>query len=354
MEGFDWCSVSDIEPQFVQHHYSLPTFGLATGRTGSGQCLTISPVAVPAQYNEVRYMQGLCFPVDIAAGGTLYWGFAFKINTIPSGTYPTAITQVVADYNPGFDGRNCVLAVGVNSSKQLTVGHATSNVFTTIHATGSTVLSNDTWYHIEIKLISHASTGEVHLKLDGSDEITLTGADTLNVLGSMSGVILGCDKQTAGAVTTSYDDLYICDTSGSVNNSFLGNVECVSLKPNGAGSSTQFTPSAGSNYDAVNNATPDMADYVSSSTSTHKDLYAFEDASDAPLATRLRIFGTPEAGGSASIYPVCKSGATESDGTARSFAGFSKLDEIYEVDPNTSAAWTLSNFNAAEFGVKVV
>ena len=51
-----------------------------------------------------------------------------------------------------------------------------------------------------------------------------------------------------------------------------------------------------------------------------------------------------------------KSGGTNSDGSSVAIGGttFRTITpRILETDPNTSSAWTDSNVDAAEFGVKV-
>ena len=59
--------------------------------------------------------------------------------------------------------------------------------------------------------------------------------------------------------------------------------------------------------------------------------------------------------GTRSIRGYCKSGATTADSGTDLNAASSYVDQeiIWESDPNTSAAWTASNVNSAEFGVKV-
>ena len=49
----------------------------------------------------------------------------------------------------------------------------------------------------------------------------------------------------------------------------------------------------------------------------------------------------------------CRSGATVGTGADFDVADDNYNEEFFEVDPNTSAAWTEANLDSAEFGVEV-
>jgi hypothetical protein len=52
---------------------------------------------------------------------------------------------------------------------------------------------------------------------------------------------------------------------------------------------------------------------------------------------------------------VIRSNSTDYDDSSQAIASTDYLfiNRISEVDPNTSAAWTDTNLNSAEFGIKV-
>ena len=90
---------------------------------------------------------------------------------------------------------------------------------------------------------------------------------------------IGFFSNDGGAIPY-FDDLYVCDGSGSVNNDFLGDVRVVTVRPNGAGGSTQWTPDSGSNYARVNETiSGEDSNYVEDGTSGHEDRYAYGDLS---------------------------------------------------------------------------
>ena len=123
--------------------------------------------------------------------------------------------------------------------------------------------------------------------------------------------------------TLRLDDVYVCDTSGSRNNDFLGDVKVVTLRPNADTAQADFTPSAGSvHYSLVAEAPDDDGDatYVESGTVGHKDLYGYQDLTGTPaaiMAVQLATVARKDDAGSRSLRAVLKSGATTANGATR-------------------------------------
>jgi hypothetical protein len=153
------------------------------------------------------------------------------------------------------------------------------------------------------------------------------------------------------------DDMYICDGSGSLNNDFLGDVTVSALLPNGAGNTTGWTASAGSNYQCVDEATPnDDTDYVSTSTLTAKDTYAFPSVVAGAEVKAIQVFAAVRKAteGPGKVKHVVRSNSTDYDSAEMGIGGttYSYTRTVHETDPATGVAWTESGVNAAEFGIK--
>jgi hypothetical protein len=156
-----------------------------------------------------------------------------------------------------------------------------------------------------------------------------------------------------------FDDFYICDTSGSFNNDFLGDARIKAVFPDGAGNYTEWTPSAGSNYQAVDENPPDDdTTYVSSSTPNQRDTYTF-GASGLPSSTVKAVVVNMQArkddGGTREIAGMARSSSTDGVAATQTLASsYANYQGIFETDPNTSAAWGLSAVDGAEFGHKLI
>jgi hypothetical protein len=147
------------------------------------------------------------------------------------------------------------------------------------------------------------------------------------------------------------------DGSGSVD--YQGDIIILSGVPDADGSSSQWTRSGGSSdYENIDEGDPnDDTDYLYTPDGEDTVLVSVESFSDEGrdiVAVQETLHIKKAAPGLAvTCAPVCKSGATTDIGTEFSpVLGYFPQIEIHEVDPNTSSAWTLSNLNAAEWGVK--
>lgn len=212
------------------------------------------------------------------------------------------------------------------------------------------------WFYVELVVKIADSGGTVDLYINGTNVLSVASADTRN------GGNASVDRAkwiSSSADACQYDDIYVLDDTGSVNNSRLGSHKVIGSLPSGAGSSTQFTPSAGSNYQCVDdNPTNSDTDYVESGTSGHKDLYDY--ASIGTLANikglQINTVARETDGSPFSLYQTVKSGSTNSDGSSVAISGqtFKTITpRVLETDPDTSSAWTDSGVDAAEFGIKV-
>jgi hypothetical protein len=209
------------------------------------------------------------------------------------------------------------------------------------------------WVYYEVYFKIADSGGRCLVKMDGVTVIDFTG-DTKNA-GTSTNVAMVNFGGTGGSTASFIDDVYVCDGLGSRNNTFLGEVRVLPMVTTGAGSSTQFTPTSGSNWDTVNDTGTDTT-YNSSFTPGQRDTYNVTDVSVATVvgvqtSTRVKKLDV----GSGLIKPAIKSGSTVAYGTTQSAlsTAYTYLD-LWETDPNTSAAWTQSAINALEIGAEIV
>lgn len=284
--------------------------------------------------------------------------------TLPS-SYSTLVAgfalspQDSATLRPVFrfaTGTTTQVSLWRNASNQLEVRRGNSTA--TLGNSGANVFPGGSYNYIEIKVTFHATTGSVEVRSNGVAIISLTNvntaasgttADSAGLGISGSGANSGCD----------FDDFYVCDTSGSTNNNFLGDVRVEALLPTGAGNSAQFTPSAGSNYQNVDETAPnDDTDYNSSSTAGQIDLFAFGNltaTSGSVLGAQYLVRARKDDAGTRTVRPKVRISSTNYDGTSVNVtSAYAYIREVAEVSPATASAWTISEINGAEFGYELV
>lgn len=231
--------------------------------------------------------------------------------------------------------------------------------------TGGTVLGSSSagvipasgFCFIEAKVTIHDTTGSYEIRVNGANVVSGTNVDTRNGLtGVVTAIALVFPRSNA-----IFDDFYICDTTGSIANDFLGDIRVDYYAPNGNGNSSQLLGSDGNstdNYLLVDEVAPnDDTDYVESATVGQKDTYSFPNMAHTPsniYGMQILVNAKKSDAGLRSICTVIRSGGADTDGATQALStSYKYYREIHEADPNTSAAWTQSGVNSAEVGEKV-
>lgn len=220
------------------------------------------------------------------------------------------------------------------------------------------VITPGVFYSIQVKVVIHDTLGSVEVRLNGSDTpvVNLANVDTRNgTTSTANNVRLGSG---VGGSSTAYDDFVIWDSTGTINNSWLGDVRVDSYLPTADGDASAMTPSSGTeHWSLVDEVPASGTDYVESDVVGATDLFQLSDMLHTPttihavlpVAQMLKSdTGTREAA------TVLKSGATTNVGANVALATTSaKYWRVLELDPNGSVPWTKAAINAMQAGARV-
>lgn len=229
----------------------------------------------------------------------------------------------------------------------------------TLLGTGSIVLSASTWYCIEFHVVIDNSSGVVQVKVDGVLDIDLSGVDTQKTANAYVNMIYNSrGVGTEGRSVYGYwDDIAINDTSGSKNNSWIGRGGIYGLFPEGAGNTTQWTPSAGANWQCVDERPAnDDTDYVQDGTVGHKDTYELEDLvpteggiTAVQWVARAKL---AEAGAGNFQRVLRHDGADYNGSNLACDVSYKYFTEIFDQAPDATD-WSIAKVNALEAGIEV-
>jgi hypothetical protein len=230
----------------------------------------------------------------------------------------------------------------------------------TLLATGTKVLQQQIWNYIEIRVVISDSVGVVEVRVDGAatPDISFSG-DTKN-----AGTATTIDRATYysdSAFSMYYDDLYILDSTGTTNTTFLGDVRVQALVPNGNGNYSQLTGSDGNstdNYLLVDELPYVTADYVGSFNAGDKDSYTLSDlvsGTATVFGVQNNIIASKDDAYVAQARPFLRLGGTDYNGTTQTFnTSYQTYYNMYNQNPATSTNWTVSDVNTAESGFEVL
>lgn len=329
-------------------HYATMTRKYDSASLSQGGVLAANGRNGTNSFHVSANVSGGCSVVKLLGGtqATLIAGFALRRNGDPGKNV------VLFRFREGTTNH---IDLRMNTSFQL---FFTRNG-TAVGSAGTTVLSQAVYYYIEVKVFSHDTTGTVEAHINGAAEISSTGLDTRNAgTPKLDTIVVGEDTQNTGS-SWDIDDLYVLDTTGSApTNTFLGDSRVYASLPSGAGTTTQFTPSTGSNYQNVDEATPDDdTTYNVDSTAGHKDTFAMADLPSSAAtvyATQELTLARKDDAGTRTLRQVIRSGGTDYEGSDVAVPdGYNYARAIRETNPNTAAAWSGAEIDAMEAGYKV-
>lgn len=283
----------------------------------------------------------------IPSGNTLTMGFALYI----SGASNFSTGRTVVGFMNGGIGGSIQCRLGIDSTGALVFGRGdyTTNL---IGASAAGLMStNGVWHYIEVVLTRNSSTGAVDVYLDGTRVITQSGVNT----GGSAIDAINLAPDGAFSTTRIFDDMYIYSTASRV-----GERRIDVLRPSADTAQKDWSRSTGStNFSLVDDTTfNDDTDYVSSATVGNKDLYDCADLSFSPAsidAVQVTYRGRKDDATTREIRANLKSSSTTANGTTHGMTtSYQTFFDIYETDPNTSAAWASSAVNALQVGPEVV
>lgn len=218
------------------------------------------------------------------------------------------------------------------------------------------VFTSVTWYLIEFYVKIADTEGRCVVKVNGITYIDFTG-DTRNAgtSGVINSIKIGYDITDEAVYSYYYlDDVIIDDAN------WIGSSSIQGLAVTGAGTTTQFDPSTGSNYACVDEIPPSDADYISTNVANEIDTYAcgnltgtINSVKAVQVQARCMQEGSPAV---PKIQLVTRPTSTDRVSASKSVQTFAPgvASNIWELNPDDSAAWEAADVNGMEIGVKAV
>jgi hypothetical protein len=251
-----------------------------------------------------------------------------------------------------------VFTVRDNGTLQETVSYTYPGGFVSIGSQVSTVgVPTNAWSYLEAEFVfGGAGTGTVVVRLNNIPILSVSGL-SMGVSGRYSA------NQIELGPLGNYDDVYVCNATGTSNNSFLGDVHVSTQLPTGAGTYTQLTPVGESNnWQAVSQnpptyeATSSDTIYVTGMTVGSIDTYQLSTLPvvGTVLGVQVSSYIKKQTSGTCLVDNVVLSGGTETDcGSFSPGTNYRFNSDIFDNNPTTSAPWTYSDINTLQIGVKI-
>lgn len=213
------------------------------------------------------------------------------------------------------------------------------------------------WVYLKVKVTVHGTTGTCLVKVNGDTWINASGLNTkVSANDYATELWIGSDNNNSV-----YDNVVFMDGTGaSFNDLTVGNLRVYSRRPDGAGDYTQFTPSAGLNWQTVDESVQNGdTDYNSTTTAAAKDSFTF---GDLPTPTSLTVHSVSivtqarrDDAGDTSMRILATVDAADSFGPNITLSA-SYTNQVRRMDTKPAGgAWGDGTaFNASKFGYEKV
>jgi hypothetical protein len=290
---------------------------------------------------------------------------SFTVGSLATGTTGLALRYASTPTANGaiicfFDGvaSNYQVTIALNTSGQVVAFRGQTGA--TLLGTSTVALNSGVYYYLEAQVTISTTVGVVVVKLNGTTILNLTGQNTQATANAFFTQIVYDDDfpgnghglcQHAGNVDI--DDLYIDNAA-----TFHGDCRVETVFATGVGFSNTFTPTgAAANWQCVSeNPADDDTTYVAGTAAGNIDLYTFAaiaTTTGAVQGVMQMMIARNDSAGTTTLGAECRSGTTNFVDAGQNVGSttYNGYFVLRLVDPNTSAAWTIANVNAAQFGV---
>lgn len=228
---------------------------------------------------------------------------------------------------------------------------------TLLGSSGAGIITAQAWNHIELRTLVDDVVGELELRVNGLVELFLTDLN----LGDLPPRIFSfapSNISVAGGVNRYYDDIVMWDTTGDVNNTFLGpaRVLMIGLEDDEPGNQWSVEGAA-TGAAALTETRPDYdASYISAANTGQKSQFSM--ASLPPEAEGIAgiyvaAMGKLASAGTGDTQVSIVSGEAEEKGPDNPMTtAYTHRGQVFEKDPNTGNLWTRTGLGNAKIKVE--
>lgn len=237
-----------------------------------------------------------------------------------------------------------------------------SSVGTILGTSATSILTMSAWNHIEVRALASNTVGQVQVRVNGVEVLSLTGVDTVHSGTEYFGAIeidTSAITGTNGSGNTRFfDDIFAWDGEGSVNNTFIGDKRVTILNPNNNTAVAEWTVvGAASPVQAINTTNDGDTSYITASDSvpvTSEFELEDPDSTIGQIAGVMTVVVAKKVlSGTAIIeHQLVVSSSATADANHSITDSYAYYNRVHELNPNTGMPWTNSTLATAKLRLK--
>lgn len=329
--GFDNCNVNaDISAVFEGTEVATPYAISTDTRFNSGKSITLSGNYANKDFSADR--------------GEMWFGFALKFDTFAERTLFLSVMS-----STRVEGGLAIRNNGLTSYTFYESSNQSGNKSFNYN------FENFRWYWIDVRIKSGNPNGEVEMWVDGVQVGILSNVRTTL---SANGTLFKRTRISCNSGNVLFDDFSGVSTTGGGKTTRLGDSRVVLAKVNSDATPNDGTPTpAGAHYACVADNGFITTNYIDIATPGQAEMFGLASFGVTPtviMAAQVCAYQCKTGSEDAFSKLAIRSGATTDKSANISLSAQYKLStRLLEVDPNTSAAWTISAVNAMNVGVEM-
>jgi hypothetical protein len=298
--------------------------------------------------NSLNFTGTSMITPSFSNAATFFTGFAFRNVNLTASNVNMPVLEVK-------DAGTVQVFVTFNPSTRL------FSIFrgATLLSTGTFALTTGAWYYVEFGVYIDPAIGTATLKINTVNDIVFGPGNTQVSANSFANIIAWKGPGAIGlAGSMQLDDMYICDDTSVLNNTYLGDmkVEGVQVIESGFWSDWGVNVAGTPNFQCVQVLNDGL--YVTSNTIGNKDSYECSNLNKITSAIKgvSAIYWTRNTDSTVhTVESLIRQGGVDYLGTAMSIndTAFKAYQTIWATDPSTLAAWTVAGVGTAEFGQRL-
>lgn len=337
MDGFD--SYNGVPSNMLNGIYASVGSGmsLVTNIKRTGDYCLRSTQATNLGSGMRRFMGK--YYTSLGSGGAVYFSELPNTNRGIFGFAPESLSP------------SAILAVGTDGA--LHIYHQQNGIIIASSEPG--IIVAGAWIHIEWKVTidpSNGNNGSIQVRVNGVTRLNLSGLNLGSNMIGFFGLSTSFTNFGTSFTTVYFDDIYVWNTEGTVNNDFIGDCRVRTIMPNQDTSISEWSVFGASNgFDAINDPSDD-------------DDNSYLEASDnVPVTSSFNLENLPsETGAVHAVQMLAKAKKTEtgvanlrfgveSDGviqyglTREMTTSYAYYIDVFQQNPSTGSNWDLSSVN---------
>lgn len=269
-------------------------------------------------------------------------------------SFSNDFTPCIFAFRDASNGNATAVNLSVNSIGQLSVWHGDPGTGTLLSKSTGPCITLNGWFHVEMRVLGDATVGEVEVRVNGSTPIGLEKVTGVNTGGTYAQTIIGNANYNGSSQCGFYvKDTVVWNGLGGADDNFFGSVSVIGRTTTSDVAFNWAASTGTTGFNLLDNSPPlDGTDYIIAVTPPpDPSVFGLSPLPDDITSVRsmiVQVRAKKNNGGDGKLQDSIISSGTTGNGTEKTVTtAYLYYEDVFDVDPHTSASWTPVSADAA-------